>query len=146
MDMTDTTTKDILAKLKRAGYKFTGKRQLTVDVFVTHQDKYLSAKEVYEHVKEKYDRVSFDTIYRTLATLLEHNVIEHMEFNDEAAKYRLKCHDGHHHHLVCVGCGTTAPLEECPMDEILGGISNFRVLSHRFEVYGYCADCQAKSS
>ncbi len=135
---------EILAKLKDAGYKFTGKRQMAVELFVNNRDKYLSAKEVHEHVRSRYERVSFDTIYRTLNTLLEQGVIEPMEFNDEAAKYRLKCGDEHHHHLVCVGCGLTQPLEDCPVDEILDHVGKFEVLNHRFEVYGYCEDCQSK--
>ncbi|WAH35792.1 Fur family transcriptional regulator [Alicyclobacillus dauci] len=141
----ETSTEAILQKLKRAGLKFTGKRQETVDLFVRNQDKYLSAKEVYEHVKRMYPSVSYDTIYRTLATLLEHNIIEHMEFSDDAAKYRLKCHESHHHHLVCLGCGSTFPIDECPMDQLLNKIGNFKVLNHRFEIYGYCAECQSAS-
>lgn len=135
------TTESILMKLKAAGFKFTGKRQETVQLFVDHEDKYLSAKDVYEHVKMKYPNVSYDTVYRTLATLLEQNVIEHMEFNDDAARYRLKCHEGHHHHLVCVECGTTFPIDKCPMD-LFADTHEFKVLDHRFEVYGYCTECR----
>ncbi len=141
----ETSTEAILQKLKQAGLKFTGKRQETVDLFVRNKDKYLSAKEVYEHVKATFPSVSYDTIYRTLATLLEHNIIEHMEFSDDAAKYRLKCHEEHHHHLVCIGCGSTVPINECPMDNLLNKIGNFKVVNHRFEIYGYCPTCQSAS-
>ncbi len=138
----ETTTEAILHKLKRAGLKFTGKRQEAVDLFVRNKDKFLSAKEVYESVKVTFPSVSYDTIYRTLATLLEQNIIEHMEFSDDAAKYRLKCHEEHHHHLVCIGCGSTFPIDDCPMDNLLNKIDHFKVLNHRFEIYGYCAACR----
>ncbi|WP_236018233.1 Fur family transcriptional regulator [Alicyclobacillus suci] len=141
----ETTTDAILRRLKRAGLKFTGKRQETVDFFVINKDKYLSAKEVYEHVRKTYPNISYDTIYRTLATLLEHNVIEHMEFSDDAAKYRLMCHEEHHHHLVCVNCGATFAIDECPMNNLNGLVKDFQVINHRFEVYGYCAKCRAAS-
>ncbi|WP_067621411.1 Fur family transcriptional regulator [Alicyclobacillus acidiphilus] len=137
----ELTTDAILRKLKDEGLKFTGKRQETVDFFVRNKDRYLSAKAVHEYVKEKFPSVSFDTIYRTLTTLLEHGIIEHMEFSDDAAKYRLKCHEEHHHHLVCLQCGATIPLNECPMDGIGDKIQNFKVMNHRFEVYGYCEHC-----
>lgn len=130
-------------KLKKAGFKFTGKRQQTVEFFTNNHDKYLSAKEVYEYVKATFPNVSYDTIYRTLATLLEQNIIEHMEFSDDAAKYRLKCHDEHHHHLVCIGCGSTFPLDACPMDIMEDKIRTFKVVNHRFEIYGYCSKCQS---
>ncbi|MFB5192383.1 Fur family transcriptional regulator [Alicyclobacillus fastidiosus] len=141
----ELTTDAILRKLKDEGLKFTGKRQETVDFFVRNKDKYLSAKAVYEHVKQKFPSVSFDTIYRTLATLLEHGVIEHMEFSDDAAKYRLKCQDEHHHHLVCLQCGNTFPIDACPMESLSATISNFNVLDHRFEIYGYCEQCLSAS-
>lgn len=141
----EVTTEAILRKLKLAGLKFTGKRQETVDFFVQNKDKYMSAKEVYEHVKATYPNISYDTIYRTLATLLENNVIEHMEFSDDAAKYRLMCHEHHHHHLVCIGCGATFPIDDCPMNGLNDTIRDFKVINHRFEVYGYCPKCLAAS-
>lgn len=141
----ETTTNTILNKLKSEGLKFTGKRREIIDLFVAHQEKYLSAKDVYEHVQLTFPNVSYDTIYRTLATLLEHGVIEHMEFSDDAAKYRLKCHEDHHHHLVCLQCGTTFPLDECPMDMLTANVHDFKVLHHRFEIYGYCARCLSAS-
>jgi Fur family transcriptional regulator, zinc uptake regulator len=57
-----------------------------------------------------------------------------MEFSDDAAKYRLKCHEEHHHHLVCLRCGTTYPIDECPMDTLSTKVHDFQVLTHRFEV------------
>lgn len=138
----EDTTEAILLKLKRAGFKFTGKRKMTVDFFVENRNKYLSAKDVYEHMRGTFPTVSYDTVYRTLATLLEQNVIEHMEFSDDAAKYRLKCHEEHHHHLVCLGCGATFPIDECPMDFLESRIDQFQVVHHRFEVYGYCSLCR----
>lgn len=137
----EANTEEILKKLKNAGLKFTGKRQDTVEWFVRNQDRFVSAKEVYEHVKSIYPNVSYDTIYRTIATLLEHNIIEHMEFSDNAAKYRLVCHDAHHHHMVCIGCGSTFPIDDCPMDQMLSKVNHFRVIAHRFEIYGYCDAC-----
>ncbi|WP_084171518.1 transcriptional repressor [Alicyclobacillus contaminans] len=63
-----------------------------------------------------------------------------------SAKYRLKCHESHHHHLVCVGCGETFALDECPMDQLRTKIdSRFKVLDHRFEIYGYCSHCNPAS-
>jgi Fur family transcriptional regulator, zinc uptake regulator len=139
------TTEEILQRLKLAGLKFTGKRREAVDFFVQHKDKYMSAKDLHEHLKKMFSNISYDTVYRTLTTLLENNIIEHMEFRGDAARYRLMCHDEHHHHLVCLGCGSTFPLDACPMTSITSSIQDFQVTNHRFEVYGYCSNCQAAS-
>lgn len=140
-----TTTEGILDKLKSLGHKFTGKRKEIVDFFVAHQDHYFSAKDVYEYLQQIYPNVSYDTVYRTLALLGQCNVIEHMEFSDDAAKYRLLCDASHHHHLICLGCGRTCVMDTCPMD-VIKSIENFHVVGHRFEVYGYCLDCGVPAS
>lgn len=133
---------DILEKLKRERVKFTGKRRKTVEFFVHHADKFAPTKTVFESVKETYPNVSLDTIYRTITTLSNHDIIEPMEFSDGATRYRLKCYDQHHHHLVCLSCKTTFPLDACPMPTMATQIDDFKVLNHRFEVYGYCRECQ----
>jgi len=135
------TTASILQALKEAGYKFTGKRRAVVDLFVENRDRYFSAKEVYDHVSQIYPSVSFDTIYRTLGILVEQNVIEPMEFADDRARYRLQCARGHHHHLVCLRCGASIPIEECPIDRIRQQVPNFHIRDHRLEIYGYCDRC-----
>jgi len=146
MESTGTmSTEQILRRLKEAGFKFTGKRRAIVDVFVQQPDKYLPAKEVYERMQEKYPNVSFDTIYRTLALLVDESILETMEFSEEGARYRLTCRKAHHHHVVCLGCGRTFPLDMCPMEELGQKLAGFTVVSHRFEVYGYCQQCQAAS-
>lgn len=132
----------ILKQLKNAGFKMTDKRKAIIDLVVENKEKYLSAKDVFEHIKPAFPTVSYDTVYRTLATLLEEDILEHMEFSDDAAKYRLKCQDEHHHHLVCIECGSTFPMDDCPMDVLTEKVGDFKVVNHRFEIYGYCQECQ----
>ncbi|MDP9729259.1 Fur family transcriptional regulator [Alicyclobacillus tolerans] len=139
-------SQEVLQQLKDAGYKFTGKRQMVIDYFVNHEDKFLTAKDVYENVRETYPNVSYDTIYRTLTLLRELGVLEEMEFSEDAMRYRLTCDKHHHHHLVCLECGSITPLEDCPMSWLPELPNGFRIVNHRFEVYGICAACQAKKS
>jgi Fur family transcriptional regulator, zinc uptake regulator len=141
-EIVEHSSEEILQRLKEAGYKFTGKRKAIVDLFVRNKDRYLTAKDVFEQVKASYPMMSFDTVYRTLALLQEHNVIEQLEFNEEAAKYRLMCPASHHHHhLICVRCGNTSVVEDCPMSQFPTKINGFSVINHRFEIYGYCSSC-----
>jgi Fur family zinc uptake transcriptional regulator len=139
------TTEEILKELKEAGYKFTGKRQAIVDLFVQNPNKFFTAKDVFDLIKQKYPRISFDTVYRTIALLEKHNVIEQVDANDGAAKYRLTCELHHHHHLVCLGCGQTQIIAECPMSLLHLHFDNFTPVRHRFEIYGYCASCREAS-
>lgn len=135
-------TEDILGELKHSGYKFTGKRKEIVDVFVRHQDKYLTAKDVFTEVKQIYPSMSFDTVYRTLSLLAEKQAIEHLDFSVEGTKYRLTCVTKHHHHFLCIGCGRTSVLDECPLQLLEGKLDDFAILDHQFEIRGYCKGCQ----
>lgn len=136
------TNYEILSQLKESGYRFSGKRKEIVDLFIEYKDKYLTAKDVYEHVKKFYPNISYDTIYRTLALLKQNQVIEEMEYGDEASRYRLSCGQGHHHHLVCLGCGSIKVVHDCPMQLIDINQEDFTVVDHRFEISGYCSTCR----
>lgn len=135
------TNKEILEQLKESGYRFTGQRKEVVDLFIEYKDKSLTAKDVYEHVKKVYPSISYDTIYRTLALLKQNQVIEEMEYGDEASRYRLSCGHEHHHHLVCLGCGSIKVVHNCPMQQIDINSDDFTVVNHRFEIFGYCSTC-----
>jgi Fur family zinc uptake transcriptional regulator len=136
-----TTDTEILQQLKERGYRFTGKRKEIIDLFIECKDKYVTAKDVYVHLKKTYPSISYDTIYRTLALFKQEHLIEEMEYGDEASRYRLSCGHGHHHHLVCLGCGAIQVLHDCPMKSITIDQNDFRVINHRFEVFGYCSAC-----
>ena len=58
--------------------------------------------------------------------------------------FRLCGDDGHHHHLVCTGCGKTVEIES-PSESWLKGISDkygFTIERHTLEVFGLCEDCR----
>ncbi len=67
-------------------------------------------------------------------------------------KYKLELTDKfneHHHHLTCLGCGRTIPMNETALEhtiEQLAAEHRFRPASHQIEIQGYCADCSIKAS
>lgn len=142
MAMTD----DILKALKQAGYKFTGKRKAIVDLFVEHASQHFSVRDVYDFVSQQHRNISLDTVYRTIALLEEHEVIEQVQVNDGVSKYQLACEHTHHHHLICIGCGQTTVLKDCPMPLLDMNYGDFRPLRHRFDIYGYCGACDKAHS
>jgi Fur family zinc uptake transcriptional regulator len=46
-------------------------------------------------------------------------------------------------HLICIQCEKTIPFVYCPMDGVTGLPKQFAAVKHKFEIYGYCKDCQA---
>ncbi len=95
------------------------------------------------------DSVPLSSLYRTLAVLEDAGVVA-PHFSKNLARYELaEWLAGHHHHLVCIDCGTIDDIAipetlEVRVEEIvtaIGDISKFRASNHALEVEGTCARC-----
>ncbi|MBM0064343.1 Fur family transcriptional regulator [Alkalicoccobacillus gibsonii] len=138
---------DALDVLKKEGYKYTGKREMMIQLFAD-EDRYISAKEVLEHMQKDYPGLSFDTIYRNLSLFQELTILEETELEGEK-RYRITCQThSHHHHLICLTCGRTEHFHTCPVSEeaIAKQFPAFQVEGHKFEVYGTCESCSLKKA
>lgn len=137
----ELTVEEIIELMSREGLRVTEQRRTLASIFVQH-DGYLTPKEVYEQMGKRYSGLSFDTVYRNLRLLQEMNVLEQFVF-EEGIKFRVRCGEAHHHHhLICLDCEKTVPMVFCPMNHVAEVPSDFQVIRHKFEVYGYCKDCQ----
>lgn len=80
----------------------------------------LSHADLEEALKENYDRV---TIYRTLKTFLDSDLIHKVLDDSGATKYALcihdvETHDHEHVHFKCLKCGQTNCIEEISLPAI----------------------------
>ncbi|MCY0876892.1 MAG: Fur family transcriptional regulator [Firmicutes bacterium] len=133
-----------MSELRDRGYRLTGKRKMILEFLLTH-NRYISARELIDHMKSNYPTLSFETVYRNLKTLRDEGMIEESSFGDNETKYRIACQDEHHHHYICIECGQTMTIEHCPMPALGHEPEGFHILRHRFEVLGICAQCQAQA-
>ncbi|MBH5318091.1 transcriptional repressor [Paenibacillus sp. GSMTC-2017] len=133
------TIEEIVGRMSSQGLRVTDQRKTLAKLFAESPG-YLSPKDVYEFMGKTYSGLSFDTVYRNLRVMEELGVLEQVVF-EEGAKFKLHCREEHHHHhMICLQCGITYPITFCPMEQTAVP-ADFRVVKHKFEVFGYCKQC-----
>lgn len=94
--------------------------------------------------------VPLSSIYRTLAVLEEAGVAVPHHGTRGVTRYELaEWLAGHHHHLVCLTCGSVEDVDVDPDVEAqvqglvaaIGGGTGFIATGHALEIEGRCAAC-----
>ncbi len=102
-----------------------------------------TATALYELVRKRLPRISLGTVYRNLDLLAEAGIIQKLETAGTQKRF-----DGtveNHYHVRCVQCGQ---VDDIPLpllgeiEDLLDGLSNYKILSHRLEFQGVCPSCQ----
>jgi Fur family ferric uptake transcriptional regulator len=107
-------------------------------------DRAFSVDELAERVRRCEPGIGLATVYRAVAAMEAAGFIEPLGTRDGATLYARCRHDGHHHHLLCTGCGAVADVA-CPVPpETTDRPSGFEVTGHRLVIYGTCAACSGK--
>lgn len=132
--------KKAIQLLKDKGYKYTEKREDMLKLF-SKSNRYLTAKEVLEQLKNAYPGLSYDTIYRNLSLYASLGILEMTELSGEK-RFRFACSGNyHHHHFICMDCGKTRNIETCPMEKVTEDLEGYDISGHKFEIYGKCPEC-----
>jgi len=140
----------VIKRLRENGYKITPQRQEILNAFLDNSSKLpLSAEEVCVRVKEKYQNISLDTVYRNLAVLQNLKIINRVNYHDVKSRYELNQGGDHQHHLICLACGSAEAINFCPLklldDNSITAEKNFEITDHTFELFGYCSFCRERS-
>lgn len=138
---------DVAALLHQVGQRYTDGRRRVVAV-LARAGRPLTLPEILD----RNDALSQSSVYRTLDVLERAGVVrrivggpasEHAHF--ELSELLLD----HHHHLICLGCGTIEDVlldeeVERAVDEALGdaaAAAGFTPVHHSVDLHGHCADC-----
>ncbi len=128
--------------LAARGYRLTAARRVILDTLIDSGG-HLTADELTDLVRGRSAGIGRMTVYRTLELLCGLGLLRPVYQGTGAAHYVLM-HDGHHHHLVCSGCGRVIEFDECALGDLparIAGRYGFRVEGHLLELYGMCGEC-----
>jgi Fur family ferric uptake transcriptional regulator len=126
--------------------RYTSGRQVVVKA-LAEVDGPRSAAELSDIISES---VPLSSLYRSLAVLEDAGVVSPHYSVKNLARYELaEWLAGHHHHLVCIDCGTIddivipSDLEERVEGIVteIGEMSSFSASNHALEVEGRCTRC-----
>ena len=123
--------------------KITKQRRTVLKAFLECKN-HISVEELYNTVLKTEPKIGLATVYRTLALLTKSGLALEMDFGDGQKRYESSYRTVHHDHMVCTECGKIIefnhPLIEKYQEEI-AKVNNFKITSHKLDLFGYCLDC-----
>ena len=130
--------------LKKAGLKVTLPRMKILDLMESSTVRHQSAEDIYQALRDEGEEVGLATVYRVLTQFEAAGLVTRHHFEGGQAVFELN-REGHHDHIVCVGCGK---VEEF-VDEIIEQQQNkiaaekgYEITEHSLILYGKCPQCQ----
>ena len=137
------TPEMMIEELRSKGFRRTVAREALLRVF-SGSDSPLSVPEIERRLAASARRFNKTTVYREIGFLKTAGYVTELALRNDMALYELA--GPHHHHLVCVDCGTVRDID---FRESLGREERrierregFRILDHSLEFFGLCGNCQ----
>jgi len=101
-----------------------------------------SAETLYKRLADKLPTVSLDTVYRTLNTLEEHNLVIRVETQESQGRFEAEMSP--HHHIICNQCGKITDFEckDVDQDTIACQVRDWGEINRlNITLHGLCREC-----
>ena len=135
----------LAAYLAGQGLKSTKQRNRILEALLASRG-HLSADELYLLVRKADPGIGYATVYRTLKLLTDAGLAHERRFADGVTRFERTAAERHHDHLICTSCGKIIEFENQQIENLqrdVAKVNQFAVQSHKLELYGLCAACQA---
>ncbi|HSE48347.1 MAG TPA: transcriptional repressor [Terriglobales bacterium] len=134
------------AELMARGIRLTRQRRTILSVIETAKQ-HLEASQILRHARKLDARVNRVTVYRTIALLKRHGLIDELDLlHIQGDKHFYERHPRRDHlHVACLRCGKINEFESDLFDRLKGQVERelgFHIVVSRMEVGGYCAKCR----
>ncbi len=103
----------------------------------------ISAQDLYLELRQGEQSMGLATVYRSLEALKLEGALQVRTLASGESLYSLAHQD--QHHLTCVNCGRSLPIDECPVHDLedkLETSHRFKLYYHTLEFFGLCQQCQ----
>ncbi|MDH3655433.1 MAG: transcriptional repressor [Myxococcales bacterium] len=133
--------------MNKHGLRSTEQRRLVTEKFFASSD-HLSIEDLLEKVRLEEPRIGYATVYRTLKLLKDCGLAFERHFGDGVSRYEVAWADEHHDHMICLECEKIVEFEDDGIEDLQHKVASrlgFNLVRHKLELYGVCADCQAKT-
>lgn len=136
--------------IDRNGYKATNQRKEILYIFIKHNQKHLSAEEVYEYVKP--EGIGLATVYRNIKIFVDLDIIKEIRV-DDTNYYELKMYGKKplHIHFQCENCGCIEDildqdiiLEYLRINRLIEDKQGCEIFDMDIMFHGLCKDCIPK--
>ena len=131
----------LIAELRSRGARVTTARRSLLAALAQAEGNHLTAADLTDEVQRAHPEVHLSTIYRSLDSLEELGIVDHVHLGHGRAVYHLA--DEPHQHLVCEVCGAVIEVPRDTFAQLADSVRRaygFSVRSH-FAVVGRCAAC-----
>ena len=119
-----------------AGLKMTGQRKTLLKILSDAED-HPSIDDLYARAKAADPSISMATVYRTMNTLSELELVMKHEFKEGFARFEMNT--DHHHHMIDVDTGDVIEFKNNELEAIKEKIAEelgYELIDHNLELYG----------
>jgi len=130
--------------LRQHKQKKTPKR-VEILLIMQQSNSYFSPLEIWDILKEKFQKAGLPTVYRILQQFQEIGIVSSIQKDDNQLYYFLCSTQHDHHHFICRKCHKVSCVEYCNFDAIKQLVEDqlqSKAESHILQIEGLCKECR----
>ena len=130
--------------INTTGRRMTPQRATLLEIIQQSED-HLDAEEIHRRARDRGERISLSTVYRTLGLLKRLNLVDELHLWDEHHHYESRSPQ-EHCHLLCRVCGGVTEVSGAVVERMKMLASkphDFSIERGQIDFVGVCRDCRA---
>jgi len=121
--------------------RLTAQRQAILDL-INASNRHWDADEVARSLSDSGASIGIATVYRGLAALESHGLIDSIQLADK--KRYERADKAHHDHMICTNCGHIEEFSHDTIEQLQQAAAakkGFKLTGHQLVMFGFCKKC-----